>query len=159
MDIEREAEGFAHAGFFKGGADKNGFAGTRKDESKETFAKSPANASEIVQRRTGPDDEGVKGGLYFGHTMLGAEKAIVKIVGREGMNAIAERFEIGEVGRELWGSGRGNGWCQGGRASGGSGVEKMAARDGSHDKEGWCGKGVVSRREEKKCKSKKGEKV
>ena len=111
MDIEGEAEGFAHAGFFKGGADKNGFAGTRKDESKETFAESPANASEIVERRTRADDEGVKGGLYFGHTMLGAEQAIVKIVGREGMNAIAEGFEIGEVGRELRGCGRGDGLC------------------------------------------------
>jgi len=99
--------------------------------------------------------------------MLGAEKAIAEIVGGKGTNAIAERFQIGEIGRELRGCRGGNGWCQGGSGGGGSGMEKKAARDGSHDKEGWGGKGVVSRREktytenaeftekkeERKCKS------
>lgn len=104
-NIQRKAEGFAHAGLFKCGADKNGIARMRKDEGEETFAESPANAGEIVERGAWADDESVEGGLYFRHAMLGAEKTIAEIVGGERMNAIAERFEAGEAGRELRGGG------------------------------------------------------
>jgi len=81
--------------------------------------------------------------------MLGAEKAVAEIVGGERMNAIGEGFEIGEVVRELRGCRGGNGWCEDGSGGGGSGMEKMAAGDGSHHKEGWGGKCIVSRIREK----------
>lgn len=103
MNIEGKAKGFTHAGFFKGGADENGIARTREDESEEPFAETPANASEVIERRAGADDDGVKVGLHFRHAMLGAEQTIAEIVRSERANAIAEGFEVGEVGRELRG--------------------------------------------------------
>ena len=58
MDIEREAQRFAHAGFFKGRTDKDGLAGARNDEGQQTFAEAPTNAREVVEGRARADDVG-----------------------------------------------------------------------------------------------------
>jgi hypothetical protein len=145
MDVEREAQGFAHAGFFKGRADENRLAGTREDQGEETFAEAPANAREVVERRSRADDEAVKGWRNFGHAILRVKEAIVEIIGREGADAVPERLEVGETGGKLrrcglrFGESGGRG-REGGGGDGGGGMEKTATRDGSHERKGWGGR-------------------
>jgi hypothetical protein len=145
MDVEGEAQGFAHAGFFKGRTDENGLAGTREDEGEKTFAEAPTNAREVVERRARTDDEAVKGGRYFGYAILRVQEAIVEVIGREGTNAVAERLEVGEAGRQLGRFGlrvsvRRHPGREGGGGGGSGGMEKTATGDGSHEKKGWCGR-------------------
>ena len=80
-----------------------------------------------------------------GHAILRAKEAIVKVIRREGANAVAERFEVGEAGGKLGRHGlivRVKGPCggEGGGGDGGSGMEKTATGDGSHERKGWGGK-------------------
>ena len=143
MDVEGEAQRFAHAGFFKGRTDENGLAETREDEGKKTFAEAPTNAREIEERRARADDEAVKGGRNFGHAILRAKEAIVEIIGSEGANAVAKRFEVGEAGRQLGRHGlmvrvRGRRGGDYGGGDGSSGMEKTATGDRSHERKGWC---------------------
>jgi len=142
MKVEREAQGFAHAGLFEGGADENGLAGTRNDEGEETFAEAPTHAREVVERGTGADDEAVKGGRYFGHAILHVKEAIAEVIGCEGVNAIAKRFEVGETGRQLRRfslSVSGLRGRESGGRNGSGGMEKTATGDGGHQRKGWCG--------------------
>jgi hypothetical protein len=145
MDVEGEAQGFAHAGFFKGRTDENGLAGTREDEGEKTFAEAPTNAREVVERRARADDEAVKGGRYFGYAILRVKEAIMEIIGREGANAVAERLEVGEAGGQLGRFGlrvsvRRRPGREGSGGGGGGGMEKTATGDGSHERKGWCGR-------------------
>lgn len=100
-DFEGIAHRFAHATFFKGGRNQNGFAGARDDQSKEALAEPPVNAGEIVEGTAGADEERVEFWIELRHEVLGMEQASVEFVGRNGMNAIAEGFESGERGRQL----------------------------------------------------------
>ena len=122
-------ERFAHAGFFEGGRDEDGLPGARDDEGQQAFAEPPADAGEIVEGSAGADEEGVEGGIGLGHQGLRAEEAGVEFVGGDGVDAVAERFEGGEGGGSLRWRKRGN---ESYRGCGCSGVEKVAARDGSH---------------------------
>lgn len=90
------AHELAHAALFERGSDKEWRTGARNDKCKEAFARSPADAGEIVERGAGPEEDGVKFCIELRHEFLGMEEPGVELVGSDGMDAIAERFQGGE---------------------------------------------------------------
>ena len=83
------AHEFAHAAFFECGGDEQRSAGTRNDESEESFTESPTNAGEIVKRSAGTEEQGVEFRVEGGHEFLCVKETRVELVGSNGMDAIA----------------------------------------------------------------------
>ncbi len=75
----------------------------RNDESEEAFTESPTNAGEIVKRSAGAEEQGVEFRVEGGHEFLSMKETGVELVGSNGMDAIAERFERRERRRQLRG--------------------------------------------------------
>ncbi len=100
-DFDGVTHRFAHAAFFKGGRNQNRLAGTGNDESEKTLAESPADTGEIVERTAGAEKKGIEFWIELRHELLGVQQACVEFVGRNGMDAIAERLERRERGWKL----------------------------------------------------------
>jgi len=145
-DIDGIAHEFAHAAFFEGGRDDQWRAGARDDEGEETFAESPTNAGEIVERGAGAEEQGVEFRVEGRHEFLRMKKPRVELIGSNGLDAIAERLESGERRRRLRGlRERSLGQSEGG--NGGGGLQETTAREilGGHGV-----RGCQERREEAK---------
>src|SRR2546427_11663394 len=86
-DFSREAKLFAEAALFKRGTDEKRLAGARQKQREEPFARPPADASEVVKRRAGGDEERVELGRKIRHELLGARKAGLEFVVGDGNDA------------------------------------------------------------------------
>src|SRR5258707_13821068 len=99
-DFEREMELFAEAAFFEGGDHKDGVADAREDEAYEAFAEAPTDSREVVERSAGGEEERVVfsslqwraagSGRRIRHEHLHVCDALMKFVGSNGVNAVAE---------------------------------------------------------------------
>src|SRR5216683_8047063 len=101
---------FAGAAFFEGGDHKDGVADARDDEAYEAFAEAPTDSGEVVERSAGGEEERVVfcglrrraagRGRRIGHEVLCVFDALMKFVGSDGVNAVAEWLEGGKRERE-----------------------------------------------------------
>jgi len=93
---------FAQAAFFEARRYEERLACARDDEGEKTLAETPANAGEIVEGGAGAEKNGVEIRVESGHDFLSVNEPSVKFLRRDGVNALAERLESGERGRQ-WG--------------------------------------------------------
>src|SRR5208283_4875070 len=97
-DFCRIAKRLAHACLFKGRRNDDGIASPRNDESEEPFAGPPTDTGEVYERGTGSNQQGLELGIGLRHQFLGTKDTCAELLGRDGVNALAKRFE-GREGR------------------------------------------------------------
>src|SRR5439155_22828971 len=99
-DFGREAKLFVEAALFKRGTDEKRLAGARQKQREEPFAGPPANAGEVVERRSRRNEERVEFWREIGHQLLRPREASAELLVGNGNDARAEGLQRRELGRQ-----------------------------------------------------------
>ena len=91
-DFAWEAKLLAQSALFKRGTDEKRLAGARQKQREEPFAGPPANAGEVVERRSRRNEQPVEFWRQIGHQLLCPHEASTEFVAGNGNDARAERF-------------------------------------------------------------------